>query len=186
MIRVTDAVRGKFRAVRRGLRLAVTRPCSVCGRKLRPRTIVAASDRGLCCISCAKERAASLQPRWARILCPASKPTPCLWCGRRVIHFSCRDLRGIMRSAYRDGRSFCCGSCSTRWYQSTEPEMQKTILGNPFEFFWGGVRRKRRLKKRVKLKCAGCKKSFIPTRSDTCYCSGRCKQCAYRKRQRRS
>jgi hypothetical protein len=151
MTRVTDRPR-----VETFLRPAVTRPCSLCGRELLPDAIVAASNRGLLCLDCNVSRGR-----------PAMKPTPCLCCGRPVIRFA-------YVKPNRRGRPFCCGACSTRWYQATERYFDRK--------HWPPGRRLKKPAKQAKPKCAECRKSFIPTRSDARYCSAACKQRAYRQR----
>jgi len=80
--------------------------------------------------------------------------TPCEHCGRPV--------RNQQWMRYRR-HTFCCEQCESRHYAR--------------------IARERRALKRTPRACAECGETFTPRRADALYCSGRCRQRAYRKRK---
>jgi hypothetical protein len=83
-------------------------------------------------------------------------PRPCVWCGRDV-HLSRRSESGPRRRTY----AYCHEYCQWAYYNR---------------------RRSEALAADRQRTCLTCEATFTPPRRDTRYCSGACKQLAYRQR----
>lgn len=83
-------------------------------------------------------------------------PQPCEHCKRPVLY---------QQSYRRRWHAFCCDCCQWLYYDR--------------------LARERRAQKRQGMTCTECGTEFVPKRADAKYCSGACRQKAYRRRHNR-